>query len=77
MARSNKERYKQRTDDIFQLYECFKESGFTEEQAFELVNTYVRQTMFDSVMQAAARTRPSNLKNFEQYIREKKEKSDG
>ena len=68
MTRSIKEQYKQLTDDIFQLYECFKRSGFTEEQAFELVNTYVRQTMFDNVMQSAAQKRPRNYDAIKQYI---------
>lgn len=68
MTRSIKEQYRQLTDDIFQLYECFKRSGFTEEQAFELVNTYVRQTMFDNAMQYAAQKRPRNYDAIKRYI---------
>lgn len=45
-----KDSYKSFTDQIFILYECFKESGFKNEEAFELTECYVRQTMFDNVL---------------------------
>ena len=49
--------YKACTDEIFILYECFKDSGFTEDQAFELANIYVRQSMFDNIISGCERKR--------------------
>lgn len=45
-----KEDYRLCTDEIHMLFECFKESGFTDDQAFELTSTYVRNTVFDNVL---------------------------
>lgn len=49
MTDTRKKHYKECTDEIFLLYECFQESGFDKDQAFGLVSIYVRQSMFDNI----------------------------
>lgn len=36
--------------DYRELYEAFIESGFTEEQAWELMTCYVRQSVVDNIL---------------------------
>lgn len=42
--------YKKYADYVRRLYEAFIESGFTEEQSFELMSVYIRQSITDSIM---------------------------
>ena len=45
-----KRRYKATTDQVFLLREAFKESGFTDEEAFALTECYCRQTVLDNMV---------------------------
>ena len=38
-----KQRYKETTDQVFLLREAFKESGFTDEEAFALTECYCKK----------------------------------
>ena len=45
-----KQRYKETTDQLLLLREAFKESGFTDEEAFALTECYCRQTILDDIV---------------------------
>ena len=42
--------YKEITDEYFKLYQSFIESGFSEEQAFELTKEYCRSTVANNMV---------------------------
>lgn len=50
-----KQSYRKVTDNLFLLREAFKESGFTADEAFELVSAYVRQSTFDNILREERR----------------------
>ena len=50
-----KKSYRKVTDNIFLLREAFKKSGFTADEAFELVSAYVRQSAFENVLREERR----------------------
>ena len=43
-------KYKDITDEYYKLYESFVNSGFSKEQAFELIKAYCTQSVFDSML---------------------------
>lgn len=61
------------TDDIYLLYQSFVESGFSDDQAFELTNTYVRQTIFDNILRDSS---PRSTKDIQEMLKKFKEKTD-
>lgn len=68
------------TDDIYLLYQSFVESGFSDDQAFELTNTYVRQTIFDNILRAnnepVLHSSPRSTKDIQEMLKKFKEKTD-
>lgn len=69
-----KQQYKRSTDHIFILREAFKESGFTDDEAFELTSSYVRQSIFDSIMRDNNRRSKSSYAEIRKAF--KKENND-
>lgn len=56
-----KQHYKETADQVFLLREVFKESGFTDGEAFTLTECYCRQTILDNLV------RDSKLEVLERY----------
>lgn len=71
-----KQQYKRTTDHIFVLREAFKESGFTDEESFELTKTYVRQTVFDSILRDDNRRSKSSYARIREAFKEKESNND-
>ena len=67
---SIKESYKDVTDQIYILRESFKESGFSDEESFILVESYIRQTIFDNIIRSAST--PTYRDRTEYYKRMRK-----
>lgn len=58
-------RFKTATDEIYELYKSFMESGFTNDQAFELVSLYIHRTIVeDLINQKAKRTNADILREY-------------
>lgn len=61
-------RYKLVTDEYFKLFEAFKESGFTEEQAFELMKAYCTSDsmarMLETYIRGTKYKDPSYIRNY-------------
>ena len=50
-----KKSYRKVTDNLFLLRQAFRESGFTADEASELIVAYVRQSTFDNVLREECR----------------------
>ena len=70
-----KNQYRPITDEYYKLYTSFVESGFAEEQAFELVRTYCHNQVVDNIVRELNRKSISKSelrRKFESY-KEKRE----
>ena len=57
------EHYRTFADEMFLLCKAFKESGFTDDQAFELTSCYVRQSIYESMQrERKMRSRSDSLR---------------
>ena len=63
--------YKEFTDQIYYLYKSFIESGFTDYQAFELIEAYTRQSIFDSMFYPKKRTKQHVYRDYYNLTRER------
>ena len=66
-----KQRYKNTTDQVFLLREAFKESGFTDEEAFALTECYCRQTVLDNMVRDSKPEVLERYKRINQLRRER------
>ena len=65
-----KQRYKETTDQVFLLREEFKESGFTDEEAFKLTENYVRHSIMDDMRR---NTKPEVLERYKRINQRRSE----
>lgn len=65
-----KQHYKETTDQVFLLREAFKESGFTDEEAFVLTECYCRQTVLDNMARVS---KPEVLERYKRLNQRRRE----
>jgi hypothetical protein len=65
-----KRHYKDTTDQLFLLREAFKESGFTDEEAFKLTENYVRHSIMDDMRR---NTKPEVLERYKRINQRRRE----
>ena len=65
---AKKKSYKTCADELFLLREIFKESGFTDEEAFELITAYVRQTTFENILTNESRDNRRTISEMRRSI---------
>lgn len=65
---AKKKSYKTCADELFLLREIFKESGFTDEEAFELITAYVRQSTFENILTSENRDSRRSISEMRRAI---------
>lgn len=73
-------KFKTSTDEVYELYKSFIDSGFTNEQAFELVSLYIHKSIIEDLINRKTKGTDidklrEQLKIFKEYTKkELKEK---
>lgn len=71
--------YKKYTDEFYSLFKSFMDSGFSEDQAFELISNYVRQSVLENLINidmnaSGKQSRADVYKRYYQLTRDKEAK---
>lgn len=74
IEKARRARYKTITDEFYLLYGAFMDSGFTEEQAFELTKTYCHNNVVNSMLEDINKRSKSSYKDLRRAYREYQER---